>query len=280
MSISPGKAKPVSAVTKKLVSDHHDMIQLMDRLLLSLQDICQQQASQSLNEARALAEELVQRMNVHAACEDQVIFPALSKYHPIPILEIEHEEVLLQRAAVVTGILNYTFPEDCNEKLLNQAAAFVDLVKRHFAKEEKAVFPLLERSLSSSEKHQVMARMEDILAKSRVIPIESSGPISKIYLQFRFPMDEPVTHHLHTDALLETPNFQLKGWELQAGASLATHWTPMKAMILLVAGKAQWIGPDSTVELSAGDGIYMDAKLSHSLKAHTDCRFLLFLQKE
>lgn len=280
MSISPSKAKPVSAITKKLVADHGYMIQLMDKLILCLEEICQHQASQFLSEARAVAEELVQRMNVHAACEDQVIFPALSKYHPIPVLEIEHEEVLLQRAAVVTGILNYTFPEDCNEKLLNQAVAFVDLVKRHFAKEEKAVFPLLEKSLTPSEKHQVIARMDDILAKSRVIPIESSEPLSRLYVQFHFPVDEPVTHQLHTDSLLETPNFQLKGWELQAGTSLATHWTPMKAMILLYAGKAQWTGPDSTVELSAGDGIYMDAKLAHSLKAHTDCRFLLMLQKE
>lgn len=280
MSIPPINAKPVSAVTKKLVADHVYMTQLMDKLILSLQDICEHQASHSLSEARALAEELVQRMNVHAACEDQIIFPALSKYHPIPILEIEHEEVLLQRAALVTGILNYTFPEDCNEKLLNQAVDFVDLVKRHFAKEEKVVFPLLEDSLSPMEKHQVIARMDDIVAKSRVIPVELSSHPSRMYVQFHFPMDEPVAHHLHTDSLLETPNFQLKVWELQAGTALATHWTPMKAVILLYAGKAQWIGPDSTVELSAGVGIYMDAKLAHSLKAHTDCRFLLMLQKE
>lgn len=280
MSIPPGKLSPVSAVTKKLVADHNDMTQLMDQLIRCLEEICQHQASQSLSEARAVAEELVQRMNVHAACEDQVIFPALSKYHPIPMLEIEHEEVLLQRAAVVTGILNYTFPEDCNEKLLTQANAFVDLVKRHFAKEEKAVFPLLEKSLTPSEKHQVMARMEDILAKSRVMPIESSEPSSRRYLQFHFPIEQPVTHQLHTESLLETPNVQLKVWELQAGTALATHWTPMKAVILLYAGKAQWMGPDATVELSAGDGIYMDAKLAHSLKAQTDCRFLLMLQKE
>ncbi len=280
MSIPPIKAKLVSAVTKKLVADHVYMTELMDKLILALQDICEHQASHSLSEARALAEELVQRMNVHAACEDQVIFPALSKYHPIPILEIEHEEVLLQRAALVTGILNYTFPEDCNEKLLKQAVDFVDLVKRHFAKEEKVVFPLLEDSLSSAEKHQVIARMDDIVAKSRVIPVESPSRPPRQFIPFHFPIDTPVEQQLSTEPLLDTPNFQLKVWELQAGTSLATHWTPMKAVILLYAGKAQWVGQDATVELSAGDGIYMDAKLAHSLKALTDCRFLLVLQKE
>jgi hemerythrin-like domain-containing protein/quercetin dioxygenase-like cupin family protein len=275
MTNPPLKTRHASAVSTKLLEDHERLRGLIATLKSELHEICHRQSGESLKKAQEMAQKLLQEMNTHAACEDKALFPALSQHHALPILEVEHEEVLLQRAALVSGILNYSFPEDCSDKLYKQAEEFFDLVERHMAKEEKAIFPLAEQSLPPAEKQQVLRKMEDIRATARVLPIQDAAFPGKRYHRFHFPLEEPVTEKIHTETLLEVGSLQFKTMGLKGGTSLSTHWSPKQVTVLLYSGEAEWSGPDMSITMKAGDAILMDPKLAHSLEAKTDCRLLL-----
>lgn len=277
MSSSQLKTQATSAITKKLLSDHESMSALVDELKPLLREICQRQASADLKKAQDNIEQLVSIMNTHAACEEKAVLPALAKYHPLPVLEAEHDEILMKRAALLSGLVNYTFPEDCSNALYNQALEFFDLFGRHMAKEEQAIFPLVEKTLSSEEKFMVLTQMEDIQAKARVIPTEEISHAPIAFTHFQFPMAEPITQNIHVISVLEKNGLQVKSLALKSGASLSKHWLPQQVILLLYAGKAKWSGPNNNLSLKAGEGILMDPKLSHALEAETDCRLLLIL---
>lgn len=275
MTNTATQARSTSAISKKLLEDHERIRALMDTLKGALREICDRQSGENWDKAKETAQELVETLNIHAACEDQALFKILGQSHPMPILEIEHEEVLLQRAALLSGIVNYSFPEDCTDKLYKQALDFFDLVERHMKKEEKAIFPLAEQVLSPNDKLQVLAKMEEIHARARVLPTEETPFPAKSYTVFHFPVEGPLDTPIQSKALLEKGALQFKALQLKAGASLSTHWSPKQVTILLHAGEAQWNGPDTTIPLKAGDALAMDPKLPHSLEAKTDCHFLL-----
>ena len=275
MTMPPPKAKTVSAISKRLIEDHDTMRSHLAELKTALYEICHRQSQGHLQQAQHLAHQVVLEMNTHAAHEEHALFPVLAKHHPMPILEIEHEEAFFQRAALVSGILNYTFPEDCNETLYQQGVAFIDMMLRHMAKEERAIFPLAEEALSPSEKHQVIAQMEDIRARARVLPTEARPPEARQFISFHVPLNAPLSQDIQTEALVEQDNLQLKTISLRAGQALATHWSPKQLSLILLSGSAQWNGPEATVDMQPGDGLCMDPKLRYSLSAKTDCRFLM-----
>lgn len=163
MSTSDIKMKKLSAITVKLLRDHEQIRSLLKQLQESLQDICHRQSPSGLQKAQETIRTLIQVMNLHAAREERVVFPALSNHHPILALEAEHDELTLQRVALMAGILNYSFPEDCTDTLYNQYIEFIELLQRHLAKEESLIFPLIEQSLSSNEKQHVLEKMEQIV---------------------------------------------------------------------------------------------------------------------
>jgi hemerythrin-like domain-containing protein len=201
MSAQSLKTKSSSAITQKLLTDHRRMRDLINELKPPLREICRRQASGQLKQVRETTQQLVQLMNIHAACEDNAIFPILSRHHPLPALEGEHDEILLKRAIVYSGILNYTFPEDCSDKLYNQAMEFLSLFERHMAKEERTIFPLIDESLSPEEKFLVLNRMEEIQAKPRIEPYSQADQPSSGFVRFYFPTDESVIQNNHIYSL-------------------------------------------------------------------------------
>lgn len=269
------KTRATSAITKKLLADHERMSALVDALKPLLQEICRRQASADLKKAQGHIEQLILIMNTHAACEEEAVLPALTKYHPLLALEAEHDELLMKRAALLSGLMHYSFPEDCSDKLYNQAMEFFDLFERHMAKEEQTFFPLLEQSLSPEEKFMVLTQMENIRAKARAIPTpEISRPCAS-FTHFEFPMHEPMTQNIHFHSVLKKDDLQIKTLELKAGASLSKHCSPQRVILLLYTGNATWSASDTSLSLKAGDGILMDPQLMHALEAETDCRLLL-----
>jgi hemerythrin-like domain-containing protein len=153
------KTAGLSPVSKMLMEDHEQIRVLLWRLKELIQNISRKQASASLQEAQALLQALVKIMNTHALCEERLVFPAMEKYHPVAAIEAEHEEILLMRAAIVSGVLNYSFPEDCTSKIYNQYLDFLDLLQEHLKKEENTIFPLIDRSLPPEENQQIASQM-------------------------------------------------------------------------------------------------------------------------
>jgi regulator of cell morphogenesis and NO signaling len=150
----------VSDVSAKLLNDHEQIRVLLRQIQESLHDICHRQSPQALQQAQKNSRALSEIMKRHSGNEEKIIFPALAVYHPVLALEAEHDELTLQQAALMSGIMNYSFPEDCTNQLYNQYIEFLDILQRHLIKEEEIIFPLLEQSLSPEEKQHLLDRME------------------------------------------------------------------------------------------------------------------------
>jgi hemerythrin-like domain-containing protein/quercetin dioxygenase-like cupin family protein len=267
--------RTTSAITKRLLADHERMGVLAGELKPLLREICQRQASSELKKVQEAMHQFVSIMNTHSACEEESVFPALAKHHPLPVLEAEHDEIMLKRAALFSGILSYTFPESCSEQLYNQALEFFNLFERHMRKEEQVIFPLLEKSLSPEEKFLVLTQMEDIQSKARVLPTPEIVRKPAGFIRFAFPIAEPPTQDIQSQSLLKKEDLEVKTLRLKAGASLAMHWSPKQILLLLYAGKANWSSSDTILTLHAGEGILMDPRLQHALEAESDCHLLL-----
>ena len=268
------KTKSQSAITKKLLDDHETIRLLIDSLKPHLSEVYKRQSTPDIAEAKVLAHQLEMLMRTHSRCEE-VVFKALENYHPLPILEIEHDEIVVKRAAFVSGITNYSFPEDCESKCLTQATDFFHMVVHHMDKEEKAIFPLVEHSLSPAEKLNVLCQMEDIKAESRVLPTEDLFRSPVWFKQFHFSVDSVVSEEIQIESLLDEESTQIQSLVLKAGAVLTPHWSPRQMILMLLQGKAEWMREAQTSVLSPGDGVLMSPKFKHGIRAVSDTRLLL-----
>lgn len=271
------QATTQSVITKLLIEEHEHIRALLNSLKASLSVISQRQAPEEIHKAQTIAQELSALKNTHTTCEEEALFAALAKHHPLLILEVEHEELLLKRAGLVSGIFGYSFPESCTNQLYQQGLEYIDLLMRHMKKEEQAIFPLAEKSLSPEEKQWVFAKMEDIRARARVLPTPEPTHASKQLHSFHFPMEDHLEESIHSNSLLAMPNLEVKALAIEAGASLATHWSTKLLLLLLTSGEAQWHGINQDLTLRKGDGIVLDPLLPHSIEAVQDCRFLMVL---
>lgn len=268
-----------SAVSQKLLDDHAKIRELVAQLKPALQEICHRQDPVSLKQAQQTLKELVKLLDVHAFCEEKVVFPALAKYHPLPILEAEHDEILLRRAAIVTGIMKYSFPEDCTDALYERYLDFIELLHRHLAKEEKAIFPLLEQSLTPTEKELVMQQMNMILMEQPVPQFEHSvGNRTFSLFQFQDRKNQ-VLAKLQSKIVAEKPGLRIKQVKLPAGMALNRHWSESEVILMLLSGQAIWESDGNRVELYAGDGLIMDSLLPHAIEAKQDCVVVVIFLK-
>jgi quercetin dioxygenase-like cupin family protein len=65
-----------------------------------------------------------------------------------------------------------------------------------------------------------------------------------------------------------------------AGQSLSDHSAGQPAIVHVLEGEARITLEDTVVEGKAGTWIYMPARLTHSVTAHTQVKLLLLLLKE
>ena len=83
-------------VCESLIREHRQMETMLSQLEQSLSGLSHQGAD-PVNAMRAVMAQVVPEMNTHFACEEQVLFPAVSPYHPMVLMEVEHEELMALR---------------------------------------------------------------------------------------------------------------------------------------------------------------------------------------
>jgi len=264
-------------ITGLLTDDHHIMEAMLEAFLGQLKEICTRQSPQAETKARDLLKQLVTMTNIHTLCEEQALFPVLGAYYPLPVLEIEHDEIMLARASLVLKTLQYSFPEDCNERIYKQGLTLLEQLRGHWRKEEQFIFPLVEQSLSAEEKYKVLAEMQKLRAgEDKVVDLGSPYAQNRFY-PFRFPLGSVMLEKIRARTIAREGKLQVKTVDLQAGTSIGTHWSSMQVVLLIYEGEAIWRSRDTSLLLKKGDGILMDPKLPHSLTAQQDTSFLMLL---
>jgi quercetin dioxygenase-like cupin family protein len=84
-----------------------------------------------------------------------------------------------------------------------------------------------------------------------------------------------MAHRIFEDIAIEA-----KHLTIQAGKSLAAHWTPKKAILICLQGEGIFCANGQEQLLTPGTMIVMSPQLRHAISAKKRCDILLLLQND
>ncbi len=126
------------AVLKK---DHHEIEQLFRRF----------ERARSATERKRLADRMVRELSIHAAIEEQLVYPALRRrangHAPQVLLALEEHHV----AKVALAEIERLRPVD--ERFEAKVQVLIENVRRHVQEEERDLLPAMKRTLPPEELH-------------------------------------------------------------------------------------------------------------------------------
>jgi len=255
---------------ESLIQEHRQMEQRLESLerLLSLGE---------LEQARSVMAQIEPEMNTHFSCEEQVLFPAVSPYHPMVLMEMEHEELMALRTQF-QHLLNQSEIGDAELGVIQTTGNhFISNMMDHIGREDAGIFPACERSLSDSEKTSVIMGMKSLREKACDVGLPTPTPPVRSFEVFKINLQSPVEKPLFSERLLDNGTLEIKHLIIKAGESLPSHWSLKQGTLVCLSGDGIFRANQEQVDLRAGVSIVMSPQLLHNIQAHTDCHLLLLL---
>jgi len=130
-----------------------------------LEDLKNRLESQDLESISSIMKRIAPEMDTHFACEERALFPAVSPYHPMDLMEAEHESLMSLRESLFKSLRLEAFSEQqWTEQqwfdLKATATRFINEMLDHIGREDAGIFPACERALTADQKQRVIAEME------------------------------------------------------------------------------------------------------------------------
>lgn len=264
---------------ESLITEHRQAEMVLDALERYIRNILEAEPIEIAmrHKIEHLFNALFAELNTHFACEEEGLFPILSKYHPMVLMEIEHEELMELKQNMVQAFSQSETDSEQNKAFKNLGLTFIEELRRHIVREDSGIFPMAERDLSVAEKTLVVQKMNEVRQESTIAPTPPiQRPERKAYV-VDMDMETPVTRNLNVQKLFDHDGFHVKQMTIQGGQSLPAYWSPYSIFLLCVSGEAQWEGQGQTIDLAPGKGLYMDPQMRHAIYAKTDCRLLMYI---
>ncbi|MGE0199493.1 MAG: hemerythrin domain-containing protein [Candidatus Melainabacteria bacterium] len=261
-------------VCTSLTAEHLEMETLLQQFETSL-NAGDPTAGSGWDTLAPLLHTIRNHMNVHFVCEEEALFPAVTPYHPMVLMEVEHEELMALREEMMSH-----FHARQATEFVRTGRVFIEDLRNHIAREDAGIFPACERALSDTEKQQVVEAMDRIRANAVEVAGRGIRRPEKTWRSFTMDLTAGMDKPIHVLTMAEAPGLQIKHLRLRGGESLAAHWTPQRLVVVCVAGEVvfQVITPqagDEETVLRPGAGVLLDPQLRHALRAREDSHLLL-----
>lgn len=115
---------------------------------------------------------------LHLKKEEEVLFPALESFlakdlGPLAVLRGEHEDLreLFRRVQAAGELRGRSESPDTVTQLQNYGAGMITVLRDHFYKEDRILFPMVTRFLTPERDADLLRRMEQMAA----VPHSSGG---------------------------------------------------------------------------------------------------------
>lgn len=236
------------------------------------------ESAETVNRIRAIMVQIEPEMNTHFACEEQVLFPAVSPYHPMVLMEVEHEELMALRQNLMSLLEQPSPNGETLNSLQTTGARFVNDMLDHIAREDAGIFPTCERALSEDEKQTVIDGMARLRALAKQVPTPAISRPERSFEVLQPNLDSPAQRAVFSERLLNTERLEIKHLIIQAGQSIPAHWSPKQGTLICLSGQGRFTANEQDIELKPGVTVVMTPQLLHSVQAKTDCHLLLLLQ--
>jgi hemerythrin-like domain-containing protein/quercetin dioxygenase-like cupin family protein len=268
-------------VCGNLIADHRETEQLMDRLDADLNGIPEDtlMPSDTRHDILRLLEQLTTGLNTHMACEEEGLFPMLSKHHPMVLMEVEHEENFNLRNQFEAAFWNAEKNYRENKRLKEIGKTWINEQRNHIAREEHGIFPMAERDLSPDEKQQAIRRMESIRGRAKREPIPSISRPERTFQTVEMDLITQFNRPVMVKTLAQNGPLLIKQFTLKAGECIAAHWSPYQIFLFCHEGEVTWSAGSEEVHLKPGQGVVMDPQFKYSIYADTNCQLLVNMQE-
>jgi len=247
-----------------LINEHRQVEVLLEALGKALNQ-------KDIQAVRQTMKALISEMNTHFACEEQALFPAVSPYHSMVLMEAEHEALIALR-----DDLSQAVTEEDWQGIASLGKTFINEMLDHIAREDGGIFPACERSLSATEKMEVIDEMTVIRQAALNSPTPPIQRSARTFKALTIDLDKEIDRPLFSERL-ENPYLETKHLVIQAGESQPAHWSPKASTLVCMTGLGKFSANADTLELQPGVVISLSPQLTYSLSAETPCHFLVFL---
>lgn len=251
----------------------------METLLEKLnQALAGLQPNQSLDSVKAVMGDIEPEMNTHFACEEKVLFPAVTPYHPMVLMEAEHEELIALRDGILKLLASERQTSEEISQLQEIGHQFISDMLDHIGREDAGIFPTCERALSDDEKEAVIVGMDEVRKQALQSPTPSITRPERTCELYQADLSSELQREIMSRRLFEDETLEAKHITIQAGKSLAAHWTPKKSVLVCLQGEGTFRANDKEQPLTPGTIISLSPQLRHAVSAKTRCDILLLLQ--
>jgi hemerythrin-like domain-containing protein/quercetin dioxygenase-like cupin family protein len=247
----------------------------MERLLEALD---QAFYNEHLSSVRCLMRWIEPEMNTHFACEEEALFSAVSPYHPMVLMEVEHEELMALRDSILEVIGSDSLDEPTWSNLKMTGKRFIKEMLDHIGREDAGIFPTCERALSDEEKKTVIAEMAQIRAKAKKAPLPALARPERSFKVLQVKLDSPILRPIFSEKLLDADGLEIKHLTIRAGDSLPSHWSAKQIILVCLQGTALFRASKQEGKLKPGSVIEISPQLNHGILAKTDCHLLLIMR--
>lgn len=159
-----------AATPTQILSDEHRVI---ERVLDAVDGLTRRPADESLAAWKKALEFIRQFADAcHHFKEEQVLFPAMEEHGiprdggPIGMMLLEHEEgrsYVRAMAAAISGI--ETQDKAAHAALVQNAQAYLRLLREHIQKEDEILYPMAERAIPAAEQSAMLTQFAEHEAK-------------------------------------------------------------------------------------------------------------------
>ncbi len=226
---------------------------------------------------RTIMAQIVPEMNTHFACEEQILFPAVTPYHPMVLMEVEHEELMALRQELLDILGQSTINAAEVSQLQAVGTRFISDMLDHIGREDGGVFPTCERALSQTEKQAVIEGMAELRAKAKRQPTPAIQRPERSFETQQIDLTTPAQRAVFSERLLDDAGLEVKHLMIQAGKSIPDHWAPKQGTLICLQGQGVFQADNRKIPLISGTTIIMSPQLRHAVQADTDCHLLLIL---
>jgi len=263
-------------VCESLIREHRQMESMLAQLEQSLERLTLQEPER-IEMIRDSMAQIVPEMNTHFACEEQVLFPAVSPYHPMVLMEVEHEELMALRQELLALLAKNILNSEDVSKLQTTGKQFINDMLDHIGREDGGIFPTCERALSDDEKQSVIEGMAELRAKATLVPTPAIQRSERSFETLQIDLTSPAQRTVFSERLVDIDGLEVKHLVIQAGQKLPAHWSPKQGTLICLQGQGLFQSNEQETRLSPGITLVMSAQLRYAIHADTDCHLLLIL---
>lgn len=227
---------------------------------------------------RQLFGQLKNELAVHFVCEEEGLFPVLSRYHPMVLMELEHDDLMALRDKFEALLEESGQNPPAVRQLVETGLTWSKELQDHIGREDHGIFPTAEKALNEKEKQQVIEAMAKIRREAQMQIPKLQRDLVELK-PFEMNLEKLLAKPVDIQLLAEQGMVQIKQLDIQGGQEMKRYWSPKTIALVLVSGNAQLISdnPDESMTLKPGQGALMTPRFYHGIKALEDSRFLMMM---